>query len=114
MQDPFLLLRIKAQWDTHRSKRGMFELRDIGWSYRKIHQKYPDIPLSTSHYTIKQHNQQSISDPSYKEMEAICERPGIMPENADKRRKWVETHVTMFFINKFIRPVTYEVWGAAR
>lgn len=33
------------------------ELRDIGWSYRKIHQKYPEIPLSTIHYTIKQQNQ---------------------------------------------------------
>ena len=29
------------------------ELKDIGWSYRKIHSRYPDIPLSTIHYTIK-------------------------------------------------------------
>lgn len=33
------------------------ELRDIGWGYQKIHEKYPETPISTIHYTIKQQNQ---------------------------------------------------------
>lgn len=32
------------------------ELRDIGWSYPKIHSKYPDIPLSTIRYTTPSRN----------------------------------------------------------
>lgn len=36
---------------------GLYELRDIGWSYRKIHEKYPEIPISKIHYTIKQQSQ---------------------------------------------------------
>lgn len=88
---PGSILSNADQWDTYGSKRDLFELRDIGWIYRKIHQKYPDIPLSTIHYTIKRHNQQSVSDPSHKEME--CERSEITPKNAEKRRKWAETYV---------------------
>lgn len=35
------------------------ELRDIGWTYRQIHQRYPDIPLSTIHYTVKKETQRN-------------------------------------------------------
>ena len=29
------------------------ELRSINWSWKKIHERYPDIPLSTIRYTVK-------------------------------------------------------------
>jgi transposase len=35
------------------------ELHDIGWGYKRIHTRYPQIPLSTIQYTIKKENQRN-------------------------------------------------------
>jgi hypothetical protein len=35
------------------------ELLDIGWGYKRIHTRYPQIHLSTIQYTIKKENQRN-------------------------------------------------------
>jgi hypothetical protein len=41
------------------------ELHAIGWGYRRIHQRYPWIPLSTIRYTIKKEHErrEGVSKP---------------------------------------------------
>lgn len=51
------MARSKELTPTMRAR--LCELRDIGWSYRQIHQRYPDIPLSTIRYTISKQSERT-------------------------------------------------------
>ena len=48
------MARNKEMAPTMRAR--ICELNSIGWGYRKIHKKYPEIPVSTIRYTITSQN----------------------------------------------------------
>ena len=51
------MARSKELTPTLRAK--LCELRDIGWTYKSINLRYPDIALSTIQYTVRKERQRS-------------------------------------------------------
>jgi hypothetical protein len=43
---PLAARRVGYQLDPYQRIR-LIELKEIGWSYRQIHERYPDIPIAT-------------------------------------------------------------------
>ncbi|KAJ5512190.1 hypothetical protein N7463_001742 [Penicillium fimorum] len=66
------------------------ELHSIGWGYKRIHTRYPAIPLSTIRYTVKKESErrEGVSKPRSGRPKKLTEADKDRLLNAENMRKW--------------------------